>query len=207
MERMHWSCTPDTCRLYLARPALSLCRYLHVASYTSLFGRGLLKRACTFYYCLGTCGSLQEHSTAQHSTVQYSARLLHRTQPRTQPRSHGIPDMARRCCPGPFPEVWLPGAYQYHNAHCAVPFCRSRTTRCLTPQLHTRAETCARQEPAWPALHSTVFSPFYSMEPSASYEKWSDTRRGHSTIKQDHARDDAVAHVGRARVGFCSSVP
>lgn len=37
-----------------------------------VFGRGLLKRACTFY-CLGTCSSLQEHSTAQHSTVRYSA--------------------------------------------------------------------------------------------------------------------------------------
>lgn len=39
----HWSCTPETCRLYLAWPALSLCGYLSIAS--QLFSWvGLLER-------------------------------------------------------------------------------------------------------------------------------------------------------------------
>lgn len=51
----------------------------------------------------------------------------------------------------------LDAYHQHHNAHCAVPFCRSRTTPCFTPQLHPRTETCARQEPAWPALFSPIY--------------------------------------------------
>lgn len=98
---MHWSCTPETCRLctWPARPS----------------------------HCVDTCPSLPSFwagTTHSRCYVLYPVQYcpLHRTQPRTQPRSHGRPDSAKRCCPGcrpgPFPEGWHPEAYQYHNAHC-----------------------------------------------------------------------------------------
>lgn len=66
----------------------------------------------------------------------------------------------------------------------AVPSCscRTRTTRCFTPQLHHRAETCARQEPAWPVL----FSPSYgALSQQREWERR--TRRVQSPLlKQEH---------------------
>lgn len=74
----------------LPTPARSLTVSL-LARCVVVLGRGLLKRACTFY-CLGTSSSLQEHSTAQHSTAQYNTVPAHPTGPSLGPSLGAMED-------------------------------------------------------------------------------------------------------------------
>ena len=158
----HWSCTPETCRLYLSWPALSLCRYLYVAS----------------HFLGGDCSREPTYTSTLFLAL---AQYCHRIGPSLGAMEDQI--WQRDAALGADQAHFRKGRFLMLTS-ITMPIVLCRWTGAGQHDASPHGSTLGRRPAQGKNPHGVLYS-LHSMGPSASNENGSDTRRPHSMLKQD----------------------